>query len=228
MSTIITQKTDMPYEKFQRIGANSLTDAELLAIILRTGTKNKNAVEVATELLSHGKCGHLGLIGLHYLSVKQLQQIQGIGEVKAIKLKCISELALRLSRQVDKEQVNFKNPQQIADYYMEYLCHRSTECVLLLMLDIKGNLIQEKIISEGTVNKSLLSPRELFIEGLKNEAVTLVLLHNHPSGDCTPSRADVSITEQIVEVGKKLDLPLLDHIIIGDHKYISLKEKGYI
>ncbi len=223
-----TLKSAMPYERFICHGPESLTDAELLAIILRTGTKVKNALELADDIL-HLQGNLQGkLIGLHYVSLEELKRIPGIGEVKAVKIKAISELAKRMSRQSVKERMQFRQADDFAQYYMEQMRHDTTECVILAMLDNKGHLLGEKVISKGTVNASLLSPREVYIQALKAEATSIVLIHNHPSGDATPSKADKSITLQIKECGKLMNIPLIDHIIIGDHTYSSFHELGFI
>lgn len=219
---------ELPYEKFINRGAGSLTDAELLAVILRTGMKNKTAVDLGNAVLNQIAGEKYGLLGLHYLSLEQLEQIPGIGEVKAVKLKCVAELAVRMAQQNAKEGLCFQKASSVAEYYMESMRHKRTECVLLLLLDMKGRLIKELLLSAGTVNASLLSTREVFLEALRYEAVNLILLHNHPSGECRPSRQDISITEQMKEAGELLDIPVLDHIIIGDHKYFSFKESGYL
>lgn len=218
----------LPYEKFKKHGAGSLTDAELLAVILRTGTKNRTAVDLGMAVLDQIEGEKYGLLGLHYMTLEQLEQIPGIGEVKAVKLKCIAEFAVRMSRQNAKDGLSFQNAASIADYYMEDMRHRRTECVLLLMLDMKGRLIKEELLSMGTVNSSLLSPREVFAEALRHDAVNLILLHNHPSGDCRPSKQDTQITIQLKELGILMNLPIIDHIIIGEHQYFSFKESGYL
>lgn len=218
----------LPYEKFKQHGAQSLTDAELLAVILRTGTKNRTAVDLGLSVLSQTAGEAYGLLGLHYMTLEQLMQIPGIGEVKAIKLKCIAEFAVRMSRQEAKNGLSFQNAASIAEYYMEDMRHRRTECVLLLMLDMKGRLLRESLLSTGTVNSSLLSPREVFVEAVRHEAVNLIILHNHPSGDCRPSKQDIGITAQLQELGILMNLPIMDHIIIGDHQYYSFKESGYL
>ena len=219
---------EQPYEKFQRFGAESLTEGELLAIILRTGTQEKSALVLANEVLSLGKYPRTGLLGLHDLSVEDIMQVKGIGEVKAIKLKCLTELAMRISRSDAKLGLNVKDPDTIAAYFMEKLRHRKTECVYLLCLDSKGLILKESRLSEGSVNKSLISPRDVFITALREEAVHVILVHNHPSGDPTPSGADTDVTKNIEELGAKLDVPLLDHVIIGDNKYYSFRKEGLI
>ncbi len=218
----------MPYERFLKYGAESLTDAELLAIILRTGTKEKNALELAGDIL-HLQGNMQGkLIGLHQLSLAELKSIPGIGEVKAIKVKALGELAVRMARQSLKERAQFDSPDTLAAYYMERMRHYTTECVLLVMLDNKGHMLGEHIISKGTVNASLISPREIFIKALKYDASSIILIHNHPSGDPSPSGPDRQITKQVYECGKLMNIPLIDHIIIGDHTYSSFKELGLL
>lgn len=218
----------MPYERFLKYGAESLTDAELLAIILRTGTKEKNALELAGDIL-HLQGNMQGkLIGLHQLSLAELKSIPGIGEVKAIKVKALGELAVRMARQSLKESPKFDSPDTLAAYYMEQMRHYTTECVLLVMLDNKGHMLGEHIISKGTVNASLISPREIFIKALKYDASSIILIHNHPSGDPSPSGPDRQITKQVYECGKLMNIPLIDHIIIGDHTYSSFKELGLL
>lgn len=217
-----------PYEKFMQFGAESLTETELLAIILRTGSREEDVEALAAHILKLSGYGEQGLLGLHRISMEQLLQIKGIGRVKAIQLKCVMEFCTRVARTRARTALTFNRSGTVADYYMEILRHRSRECVLLLMLDAKGQLIKELELSRGTVKSSLLSPREVFIEALKSEAVNIILLHNHPSGDPSPSREDMTVTENIAQMGRVLDIPLIDHIIIGDKKYISFKEQGYL
>lgn len=215
---------DMPYEKFLRFGPENLTESELLAIILRTGTKNESAVELAEKVLELAKFPREGLLGLYDLTLEDLMQIKGIGLVKAVKLKSLTEFSMRISRMKAKQRFHCRDASSVADYFMEELRHRSTECVLLACLDGKGGIIAEKKISEGGANSALFLPREIFIEALKSRAVNIILVHNHPSGDPTPSDADWEATRNMIEIGQKLDIPLLDHIIIGDKNYVSFRE----
>ncbi|MCM1568308.1 MAG: DNA repair protein RadC [Roseburia sp.] len=217
-------KQDMPYEKFLRFGAESLTESELLAIIIRTGTKDLSAQELAAEVLSLGKYPREGLLGLYDVSLEELTSIKGIGMVKAVKLKCLTELSLRMSRANAKQGLVFQDAGSVARYYMEKLRHRETECVYLVCLDAKGQLIREQKLSDGSVKMSLISPREIFLAALQYKAVSIILLHNHPSGDSTPSKADRDMTLIVKEMGEKLGIPLLDHIIIGDNRYTSFRE----
>lgn len=217
---------ERPYEKCERFGAEHLTDTELLAILLRTGTKGENSLELAKKILyqSHEK---RGLISIHNWSLEQLRKLKGIGKVKAIQILCLSELAKRLAKETAEKQLDFHTPDTIAQYYMEDLRHKKQEHMKLLLLNTKSRLIYEKEISVGTVNAAIVSPREIFIEALQNNAVYVILLHNHPSGDPTPSLEDVQLTIQIKEAGELIGVELLDHIIIGDNCYTSLREKGY-
>lgn len=217
-----------PYEKLLEHGAASLTAAELLAIILRTGTKDVSPVELGEQILRLAGGNHRGLNSLHHVTLEELMSIKGIGQVKAVKISCLTEFAMRMARESAKETLSFRSPASVADYYKETLRHSEQETVLLLLLDNKLNLLEEYVLSLGTVKASLLSPREVFIKALKAQAVYLMLLHNHPSGDATPSSKDRSITAQIGEIGRMIDIPLLDHIVIGDNKYISFKEEGFL
>ena len=232
---ILLQKTsakacadDLPYERFLQYGAEHLTERELLAIILRTGTREKSALELAGEVLAMAKYPREGLLGLYDVSLEELMQLKGIGLVKAVRLKCLTELSMRISRASAKEGLLFNSPNLVAQYFMESLRHRETECVVLVSLDTKGRMLGEKKISDGSVKMSLLSPREIFLEALHARAVNILLVHNHPSGDPTPSRLDREVTENISRLGKMMDILLLDHIIIGDNRYVSFKELGYL
>lgn len=219
---------NLPYEKFQQYGPESLTESELLAIILRTGTKDKSALQLAEEILSLSQTNRTGLLGLYDLPLKRLLEVKGIGEVKAVKIKCIAELAMRINTASAKEGLIVHKPSTIAEYFMERLRHRKKECVVIACLDAKGQLIKEVDLSSGSVRMSLISPRDVFLEALRYEAVNIILIHNHPSGDPTPSSSDLQITKYIAEMGEKIDIPLLDHIIIGDNCYTSFKEERYL
>lgn len=225
---ILSEGEMQPYEKFLTNGPESLTDAELLAIILRTGTQNCSALQLARQVLKESECGRQGLLGLYHMSVEQFSGIRGIGQVKAVKLKCITELSRRIACTKAWEEIVFQRSGTVAAYYMEKLRHRNRECVILMLLDGKGHLIREVELSSGTVRMSLISPRDVFMEALKAEAVQMILIHNHPSGDPSPSREDIRITDNLRALGEQMELPLIDHIIIGDRKYSSFKEKGLL
>ncbi len=213
-----------PDERLESYGAEALSDAELLAVIIRTGYQGTNSVRLAESILSY--TGEYGLSGLCHVSVEELMEMRGVGKVKAFQIKAIAELTRRIAKQSAKQKLIIDNPQTVAEYYMEDLRHRETECLMLLSLNGKGALIGEKILSIGTVNASLASPREIFLEAFKQKAVRILMLHNHPSGDATPSRQDIDLTERIKNAGELLGITLVDHIIIGDNIYVSLKEKN--
>lgn len=216
---------ERPYEKCTRLGPQALQDAELLAVILRTGTKGKSALQLAAEIL-RAKNG--GLLSLYHMSLKELTSIPGVGKVKAVQLKCIGELSKRIARTEAKNQLVFDQPSTIASYFMENLRHEEQEKIYLLMLDKKNHLLGEKCMSVGTVDTSVLSPREILIEALRVQAVNLILLHNHPSGDPTPSSSDLHLTEWVREAADLVGLHLIDHIVIGDHRYVSFRQAGYL
>lgn len=217
---------ERPYEKCERFGAANLTDSELLAVLLRTGTRGESALSLARRLL-HPPVQREGLLNLHDLTYDQLLKFRGIGRVKAIQILCLCELARRLSKATAGKELDFSTPASIARYYMEDLRHQKQERMKLLLLNTRSRLIGESEVSKGTVNASIVSPRELFIEALQKNAVSIVLLHNHPSGDPTPSREDILVTKKVQEAGYMIGVELLDHIIIGDNRYVSLKEQGY-
>ncbi|MDO4512551.1 MAG: DNA repair protein RadC [Lachnospiraceae bacterium] len=222
--------TILPYEKFTMYGPESLTDAELLAIIIRTGTKEKTALQIGEEILAlkASQTGKNSILSLCELTLEELLKVDGIGEVKAVKLKCIAELSRRIWLTHNKDRLNFSKPSTIAAYYMENLRHAKKEQAILLSLNSKCELLKETMLSLGTVNMSLVSPRELFLQALKDEASNVILIHNHPSGDPTPSKADYELTKQLMAAGELLRIPLLDHIIIGDQCYTSFKESKCI
>lgn len=215
---------DLPYEKCLKQGADSLSNTELLAVLLRTGTKGMNVLELAEHILS-SECGDSGILNIHNCTLEKLKSIRGIGNVKAVQILCLSELAKRLSKATAKEGLILSLPSTIADYYMEEMRHQKQEHMKLLMLNSKSKLLGEKDISKGTVNASLVSPRELFIEALDKQAVAIILLHNHPSGDTTPSENDLFLTKRVQEAGRLIGIELLDHIIIGNNCYMSFAEE---
>ncbi len=214
-----------PYEKCLARGPGALTDTELLAVILRTGVCGHSSLELSDAVLQalHGK--NKGLLGLHHFTLQELLKIRGIGKVKAIQLKCIAELSVRMAQTLAKDELSYDHPETIANYYMESLRHKEQEVLLCMMLDTKNHLLGEEIVSRGTVNASLISPRDLFLRALKYQAVHLILIHNHPSGDAAPSKEDIAITQRIFQAGELLDVHLLDHIVIGDRQYVSFREQ---
>lgn len=231
MNEVLTMKeldtSDKPYEKCMTFGAAALTDAELLSVILRTGVKGVPAIHLAKNILSTAY-GEEGLLSLHRLTIPELMKIRGVGKVKAVQIQCILELSRRLVKKKAEISLHFHEPSTIAAYYMEDFRHSDQEQMVLMMLNTKNRLVGEQVISKGTVNASMISPREIFLQALHYHAVSIVLAHNHPSGDPTPSKDDLAFTERILEAGTLLGIDLLDHIIIGDRKYMSFRESGLL
>ena len=217
--------TERPYEKCAQKGTSYLSDAELLSVILRSGSVGENALTLARRILYDPQSGQqegLGRIADGHL--QQWTHIRGIGKVKATQLVCLAELARRMARASSCGQNSFHSPQEAAASYMEEMRHLNQEIVKVVFLDTKTNRLGECDISKGTVNASLISPREIYMEAVRRDAVFIVVLHNHPSGDPTPSQADIDLTERIEYAGMMLGIPLLDHIVIGDRCYFSFDE----
>ena len=216
-------ESERPYEKCMAGGPGILSDAELLAVILRNGTRGKNSLELSVQLLRHfSDLG--GIAALSRVSVEELTEIPGIGQIKALQLLCVGELSRRIVRTRVRRDVILDSPKAIARYFMEDMRHLENEEVVAAFFDTRGGLIASRTISMGTVNTSVITPREIFIEALRMRAVTTVILHNHPSGDPSPSTEDILLTKRIFESGQLLGIPLQDHIVIGDQCYVSFKE----
>ena len=222
----INQNDDLPYEKCLKYGAASLSNDELLAVILRTGTSKHNCLEVARQVLDIS--GGLGVLGLRQLSINRLKEIDGIGTVKAVMLMCVGELSARIAKATAPKFSQFVTASAVAEYYMEDLRHLERERFILMQLNSKCMLIHETVLSIGTVNKTFVSARDIFMEALKNQAVYIIMIHNHPSGDPTPSREDINCTRTIIKAGQLLGVLLIDHIIIGDNRYFSFKENDLL
>ena len=214
----------MPYEKALKYGIETLTDVEILAVILRTGACKIKVLDLAKLL--YEKAGSKGLVGLASLEIDDLVKIKGIGRVKAIQIKSIIELSKRLAKFKANEKLDFSKSNTVAEFYMQDLRHLQQEHLILVLLDSKCCLIKDVVLTVGTVNSSLIDKRDIFIRALKSGAVQIMLIHNHPSGDPTPSKADIKVTKEIYEAGKILGVNLTDHIVIGDNTYVSLKAIG--
>ena len=226
MSKLNNNSDLLPYEKCMRYGPEALSDTELLAVIIRTGTTSHSCIEVAGQVLE--KSGDLGILGLRHLSMNTLMSIEGIGSVKATMLRCIGELSSRIVK-ADKRKIRYcKDSALVADYYMEQLRHLDRERFILMLLDNKCGLIHESVLSIGTVNYTCLSARDIFADALNYGAVQIILVHNHPSGDPSPSIQDIETTRRIVEAGKLLGIGVIDHVIIGDNCYLSFLEKNLL
>lgn len=218
--------SERPYEKCEKYGAKALSDAELLAAIIRTGGRGERATELAMRVLDSAPDKKIG--GLFQMTLNQLESIRGIGRVKAIQLSCLTEIAKRMmSSAISDQQLLCTEPEKVAVYFMPQMKFLECEQVRLLILNGRNMLVKDLEISNGSFNSAMASPREIFYNAIKHGAVSIIVLHNHPSGDPSPSREDVLITKRLADTGKMVGIPLLDHIIIGDNRYISMKESGY-
>ena len=219
--------SERPYERCLKYGPAALSDAELLAVLIRTGTRSLSAVDAARNLIAtYGKRD--GLACLMRLSRTELMALPGFGPVKTVGVLAAAELCRRMAKTARRPEISLKDPASIAAYFMEDLCYLPREEMRAVMFDTRNRLLHEETLSRGTVNASLVSPREVFLEALRCGAVYLVLLHNHPSGDPTPSEADKVLTRRLAEAGSLMHIPVMDHIIIGDHCYTSFREEGLL
>lgn len=216
-------ESERPYEKFLSQGVEFLSDAELLAIILKTGTKEESALDIARKLLQGN---HNNLLNLYDLSYRDLMNFSGIGQVKAIQLKTVAELSKRIAKTCSGYTLQLDTPSSIATYYMEQLRHEKEELLVCAFFDSKCNFLGDVNISKGSVNYAYVSPRDIFLQAFDFKAVLFVMIHNHPSGDPSPSEDDMHITYRIGKGARILELQLADHIIIGDNEYYSFKENG--
>lgn len=217
-------ETERPYEKCLISGPESLSDGELLAVMLRSGTQGRSVMEVAYELLDAHPV-HKGLFGLFKLDDEALRKIDGIGKVKAVQIRCLLELSKRLARAGMTERTDFSQPENVAAYYMEEMRHLKKERVLMAILDVRLKLIDSVIVSDGGMDAAFVDVREVFSLALKKGASSVILVHNHPSGDPEPSDEDIMLTQRVHQAGKLLGIELLDHIVIGDLCYVSFHEE---
>lgn len=219
---------EMPYEKCMTLGAESLTDAELLAILLRTGTKNHTVLEVAEKVLSMNP-EFDGLVGMMHFTPEEYRQVEGIGHVKAVQLSVVGEIAHRIWQRAKRvKHTVFSRPELVAEYYMEDLRYLDHEVVRILYLDYQMQLLKDKLLSTGTCCRSAISSREIFIEALGIHAACFIMVHNHPSGDPAPSEEDIQFTRELEQAAQLVGIRLIDHVIIGDHRYISFREQELI
>lgn len=232
MSKILEYKITMkdmplelrPRERIVKDGPEALSNIELLAILLRIGTKEENVLELAAKILT--QVGNIK--GLASYSIEDLKNIKGIGLAKAAQIKAAVEIGKRISSAPNEERPIIRSPQDVERLLMEEMRHLDREYFKAISLNTKNNVLAIETVSVGSLSSSIIHPRELFKNPIKRSAAALILVHNHPSGDPSPSKEDLDVTKRLVEVGKLLGIEVLDHIIIGDNKYISLKEKGVI
>ncbi|MDP1417364.1 DNA repair protein RadC [Peribacillus simplex] len=217
-------KEERPRERFLQDGPQSLSNQELIALLLRTGSREESVLQLSGRLINSFK----GLRLLKEASVEELTVIKGIGEAKAIQILASVELGRRINKLNDQDRYVIRSPEDGANYCMEEMRFLSQEHFVCLYLNTKNQVLQKTTVFIGSLNASIVHPREVFKEAFKRSAASIICLHNHPSGDPSPSREDIEVTKRLVECGKIIGIEVLDHIIIGEHKYVSLKEKGYL
>ena len=213
---------ERPRERLQHYGASALSNAELLAILLRTGIKGENVINLSTRLLVD--CG--GLVGLSKTGFSQLSAIKGVGPAKTCQLKAALELGRRLTISSPDERPQMTNPSDAANLLMLEMGSLEQEQLRVILLDTKNYLISAPTIYQGSAHTAVIRIGEIFKEAVREQATSTIIIHNHPSGDPTPSPEDVHVTERIIEAGRLLDIEVLDHIIIGNQRYVSMKERG--
>ncbi len=215
---------ERPREKLANWGASSLREYELLAILLRTGTAQMSALQLAQHLLQ--KFG--GVRGVMHASVQELANIKGMGLAKATQIAAAMELGRRVALSQFHERPQIRSPEDVYQLMHIQLLGERREHFLAVMLDTKNRVVRTETISIGTLDSSLVHPREVYRMVIREGAACWIAVHNHPSGDPTPSPEDIAITRRLKEAGELLGVELLDHLIIGDGNYTSLRERGYL
>jgi len=210
MKILDIPKENRPRERFHKHGPEALSDSELFAILLRTGSKGENVIDMSNRLIAE-----YGLDKLFECSLKELQKIKGIGPSKAMQILTIAELQKRAS-QSKKPIKRITNAKDVFDLFHDKLKDEKQEHFIVLMLNSKNNIIGEQLVSKGTLDAALIEPREVFRSAIKNSASKVILVHNHPSGDPSPSEEDIGVTKKLIEAGKLVDINVLDHVIVGD------------
>lgn len=213
---------ERPRERLLKYGADALSTAELLAILLRTGTDKLNAVRLADHLLST-----FGSIrGVASATVEEMAKIHGIGPAKAAQIKAAIEFGRRLVAASPEERPKIRNPQDVYNLLGPALRDEKREHFIALLLDTKGGVLRQLMVSVGDLSSSIVHPREVFTPAVRHSAASLIVAHNHPSGDPTPSPEDAQVTQRLVEAGELLGIEVLDHVVLGDNRWVSLREKG--
>ncbi|MFD7520900.1 DNA repair protein RadC [Paenibacillus chitinolyticus] len=228
ISSIVTLREippeERPRERMMQVGASSLSSAELLAILVRTGTYSESALALAQRILSDTG----GLRGLVEASREELVRIKGIGDAKALQIMAGIELGRRISRTRTEEITTVRSPFDVFDLLKDELRYLQKEHFVCLFLNTKNHIIGRETLSIGSLNASIVHPREVFRAAIQRSSASIVCVHNHPSGDPTPSPQDIELTHRLTEAGDIIGIEVLDHIVIGDDRYVSLKEHGHM
>lgn len=215
---------DRPRERLLQFGSSRLSNQELLAILLGSGTRTESVMSLSNRVLLHFD----GLKLFNEATIEELTAIKGIGNAKGVLILAALELGRRLNQYRPQEKFFIRSPEDGADYVMEEMRQLKQEHFVVLFLDTKNQVIHRQTIFIGSLNASIVHPREVFREAVRRSAASIVCIHNHPSGDPAPSQEDIQVTRRLVEAGKMMGIELLDHLIIGDRRFVSLKEKGYV
>lgn len=217
-------KEDRPRERLLKLGASHLSNQELLAILIGSGTKKESVMTLSNRVLMHFE----GLKLLKDATIEELTAIKGIGDAKGVLILSAIELGKRMNEYKPEERYIIRSPEDGADYVMEEMRNLNQEHFVALFLNTKNQIMHRQTIFIGSLNASIVHPREIFREAVKRSAASIIVAHNHPSGDPSPSQEDIHVTRRLVESGKMIGIELLDHLIIGNRKFVSLKEKGYL
>lgn len=214
--------SERPYERLEKYGPEMLSEAELLAIIIKNGTKEKTAIQVAQEVLS---CDYesKGISFLRDFSIEQIASIRGIGKVKAIQLKALGEIATRLSCRAETKKAKINTPEDARNLVMAEMKDLKYEVIKTILLDTQNQVLRVVTNSVGALNSVSIEGRDLFKEPIKSSAAKVILVHNHPSGNVMPSKNDINFTQKMYEIGNMLGIEIIDHIIIGGRDFCSLK-----
>lgn len=215
-------KEERPRERMLHFGAQALSNAELIAILLRTGSVSESAVGLAHRVLK--KAG--GIRKLLDTSIEELVSVKGVGPAKALQILASLELGRRLAQSPMEVRTSLRSPQDAAQYVMEDLRYLNKEHFVCLFLNTKNEVTAQETLSIGSLNAAIVHPREVFKPAIQKSSASIICVHNHPSGDPTPSPEDIELTKRLVEAGNIVGIEVLDHLIIGDQKFISLKEQG--
>ena len=216
---------ERPRERMLRLGAGKLSNTELLAILISTGTKNESAMHLAAKIISMEDDG-ISFLGSAV--PEELAGISGVGVAKSCQIAAAIELGKRLASKPKNKRVKVSTPEDIAFLLMEDMRYMKKECFKILLLNTKNEVMSVEEISQGNINSSIVDPREVFSPAVRKSAASIALVHNHPSGNPEPSKADIKVTDRLEKAGNVLDIKVVDHIIIGDGTYISFKNKKLI
>lgn len=216
-------ETERPYEKLELYGEKNLSNAELLAIIIKSGTKDETSVQIAQKILNLNYDPQMGDLNfLKSMSLEEFMQIKGIGRVKAIQLKAICELAIRMSKPSNYKKIKIKSTENIAELVLEEFRFEKREYVKLFLLNTKNEILKIVDVAMGGTNFVNINMKEIISEALKIKAPKIILVHNHPTGDPTPSTVDIKFTDKLYNAAKMFDIELLDHIVIGNMNFKSV------